>query len=86
MDEMLTAADEARLIGVDRSSVSRARKDKTHPVHSVTEDPIRLGGREYYRAPKAAVAEWWKKRWAGLSADDLARKRRRPVPDQGAKA
>jgi hypothetical protein len=84
MAEMLTAAQEARVIGVHRSSVHGARNDKTHPVHLPGADVIEMGDpknpRLHPRAPRPAVEAWWAKRWADASPGDLTRKRRRPAP------
>jgi hypothetical protein len=82
--EMLTVAAEARLMGLNRATVSKARRHETHPVHLRGADTIEMGSpqkpRLHHRAPRAAVEKWWAKRWAGASPDDLARKRRRPAP------
>ncbi|MEY2668491.1 MAG: hypothetical protein RJA59_1129 [Pseudomonadota bacterium] len=81
---MLTGSDEARVMNLHRSSVSRARQNKTHPVHREGVETIEFGvpevTRMHLRVSRRAVEAWWAKRWGDASPDDLARKRRRPAP------
>ena len=58
---MLTALEEAALIGVHPSNVSRARKDTGHPVHGAAA-AVLFGNPRYRTAPKPDVIAWWARR------------------------
>ena len=81
LTDLLTAADEAILVGVAESTVSRARKaDLSHPINQGGAAVVKVGRRTYVRSE--AVRSYWEQRWAGLSADDLVLRRKRPAPAQ----
>ena len=65
--DMLTALDEAALIGITPPNVSRARQKPDHPANSEAAG-ILFNNPRYRTAPKDAVIAWWAQRGKGPGA------------------
>lgn len=57
---LLAGAQEAARVGRVQSTVSRARQDPTHPVHTDPRTVVhQIGRHRYVLAPADAVDAWW---------------------------
>lgn len=64
-EPMLSAAEEAEFLGVHQSTVSRARADPDHPVHSGASSIRRVSpGRIMAVAPRSLIQEYWSRKEA----------------------